>query len=71
MADPERFTPQYGGYCAYAVSKGYTATTDPKAWSIYNDLLYLNFSRSVRALWSLNKDDHIASANENWPAVLG
>ena len=71
QSDPERFAPKYGGYCAYAVSKGYTATTDPKAWSIHNDRLYLNYSRPVRALWALDKDGHIASANANWPGVLG
>ena len=70
-SDPARFAPQYGGYCAYAVSKGYTASTDPKAWSIHNDRLYLNYSRAVRALWSVDKDGHIASANANWPTVLG
>ena len=69
-ADPEKYAPAYGGYCAYAVSKGYTATTDPGAWSIHNDRLYLNYSKSVRALWSLNKNGHIESANANWPSVL-
>ena len=70
-ADPEKFAPKYGGYCAYAVSKGYTASTDPKAWSVYNDRLYLNYSRPVRALWAVDKDGHIASADANWPGVLG
>ena len=69
-ADPVKYAPAYGGYCAYAVSKGYTASTDPGAWSIHNDRLYLNYSKSVRALWSLNKNGHIASADANWPAVL-
>ena len=69
--DPDRYAPQYGGYCAYAVSNGYTATTDPKAWSVYEGKLYLNYSRPVRALWALDKDGHIASANANWPGVLG
>ena len=69
--NPEKFAPQYGGYCAYAVSKGYTATTDPRAWSVYKDRLYLNYSRPVRALWAVDKDGHIASANANWPGVLG
>ena len=68
--DPEKYAPKYGGYCAYAVSKGYTASTDPDAWSIYNDRLYLNYSKSVRALWSLNKSGHVASADANWPSVL-
>ncbi len=69
-ADPEKFAPKYGGYCAYAVSKGYTASTDPQAWSIHEDRLYLNFSKSVRALWSARKRHHIKSADANWPGVL-
>ena len=69
-ADPEKYAPKYGGYCAYAVSKGYTATTDPAAWSIYEGRLYLNISKSVRALWSVRKGSHVRSANANWPGVL-
>lgn len=68
--DPEKYAPKYGGYCAYAVSKGYTATTDPAAWSIYEDRLYLNFSKSVRALWSVRKGSRVRSADANWPGVL-
>ncbi len=70
-ADPEKYAPKYGGYCAYAVSKGYTATTDPTAWTIYEDRLYLNFSKSVRTLWRVRKASHVRSADENWPGVLG
>ena len=69
-ADPEKYAPKYGGFCAYAVSKGYTASTDPDAWAIYEDRLYLNFSISVRALWSLRKASHVRSADANWPGVL-
>jgi len=69
-ADPDKYAPKYGGYCAYAVSKGYTATTDPGAWVIFEDRLYLNYSKSVRALWSLNKSGHVRSADANWPGVL-
>ncbi len=69
-ADPEKYAPKYGGFCAYAVSKGYTASTDPDAWSIYQGRLYLNFSKSVRALWSLNKSGNVRSADANWPGVL-
>lgn len=68
--DPEKFAPKYGGYCAYAVSKGYTASTDPGAWSIHEDRLYLNYSKSVRALWSARKRHHIEQADANWPGVL-
>ena len=69
-ADPVKFAPKYGGYCAYAVSKGYTAETVPEAWDIHEDRLYLNFSKNVQRLWSLRKRYHIASADMNWPSVL-
>jgi hypothetical protein len=69
-ADPDRWAPQYGGYCAFAVAKGYTAKTEANAWSIHNDKLYLNFSRAVRARWALNKDGFIKDADANWPNVL-
>ncbi len=69
-ADPEKYAPKYGGYCAYAVSKGYIAKTDPDAWSIHEGRLYLNFSKSVRALWSARKRHHITQADANWPSVL-
>ena len=69
-SDPVKYAPKYGGYCAYAVSKGYIATTDPAAWSIHEDRLYLNYSKSVRALWSARKRHHIRQADANWPSVL-
>ena len=69
-SEPQRYAPQYGGYCAYAVSKGSTATTDPAAWTIVDGKLYLNFSPSVKKRWSKDIPGHIRSANKNWPAVL-
>ena len=70
VANPERYAPQYGGYCAYAVSKGYTASADPMAWRIVDDKLYLNYSKSVQSLWNQDIPGHITTANRNWPAVL-
>ena len=67
---PEKYAPQYGGYCAYAVSQGYTASTDPEAWSIVDDKLYLNYSKSVRDKWSQDIPGNIKRANANWPGVL-
>lgn len=69
-ADPEAYAPQYGGYCAYAVSKGGIATTDPEAWTIHNDKLYLNFSLTVRGIWSEDIPGNIEKADANWPGVL-
>ena len=69
-ANPAAYAPQYGGYCAYAVSQGYTAPTVPEAWTIVDDKLYLNFSTSVKHRWERDIPGHIAAANANWPAVL-
>ncbi|WP_208348080.1 YHS domain-containing (seleno)protein [Pseudaestuariivita rosea] len=70
IENPESFAPQYGGYCAYAVSEGYTASTVPEAWRIVDDKLYLNFSRRVQRRWERDIPGRIASADANWPAVL-
>ena len=51
-AAPETYAPQYGGYCAYAMSNGYIAPTDPDAWTVYEGKLYLNYNLSVRERWS-------------------
>jgi len=69
-ASPEKYAPQYGGYCAWAVSQGYTASTDPDAWSIVDGKLYLNYSKSVQKNWEKDVPGHITSANKNWPTVL-
>ena len=68
--NPEKYAPQYGGYCAYAVSQGYTAKIDPDAWKIVDDKLYLNFSLKVQKLWEEDIPGHIAKADENWPKIL-
>lgn len=69
-AEPARFAPQFGGYCAYAVSKGYTAPTDPNAWTVHDGKLYLNYSLRARDLWSEDVPGNITKGNANWPAVL-
>ena len=69
-ADPEAYAPQYGGYCAWAVSQGYTASTVPEAWHIVNGKLYMNYSLGVRDKWRQDIPGHIANANQNWPKVL-
>ena len=68
--NPRAYAPQFGGYCAYAVSQGYTAPTVPEAWSIVDGKLYLNFSLRVRGIWEQDIPGHIAAAEANWPGVL-
>ena len=69
-ADPEAYAPQFGGYCAWAVAEGYTASTVPDAWTIYEGKLYLNFSRRVQRRWERDIPGNIARGNANWPSVL-
>jgi hypothetical protein len=52
------------------VSKGATAPTDPEAWTIHEDRLFLNFSPSVRTIWREDIPGNVARADANWPDVL-
>ncbi len=70
LADPERYAPQYGGYCAWAVANNYTASTQPEAWSLHEDRLYLNYSLGVRSQWEQDIPGNVAKGDANWPAVL-
>lgn len=69
--NPEAYAPKYGGYCAYAVSKGATATTAPEAWTVFENRLYLNYSTNVREIWNKDIPENVRKADENWPDVLG
>lgn len=68
--NPQKYAPQYGGYCAYAASRGYTASTAPEAWSIVDGKLYLNYNKSVRDIWSEDIPSNITKANRNWSNLL-
>ena len=68
--DPTRYAPQYGGYCAWAVSQGSTASTTPEAWKIVGGKLYLNYSKSIQKRWeSDGVAKLIAAGDVNWPDI--
>lgn len=69
-ADPAKYSPRYGGYCAYAVARGYTAEIDPEAWKIVDGRLYLNYDRDVQRLWEADVAGHVRAADANWPRLL-
>ncbi|MEM8788722.1 MAG: YHS domain-containing (seleno)protein [Pseudomonadota bacterium] len=69
-ADPAAYAPQYGGYCAWAVAQGYTASTVPEAWKIVDGKLYLNYSRRIQRRWERDIPGNIAAGDANWPRVL-
>jgi len=70
VKEPERYAPQFGGYCAYAVSQGHTADGDPNVWRIVDGRLYLNYSAQVKKMWEQDVPGNIAKGRQNWPGVL-
>ncbi len=70
LAEPERYAPQYGGYCAWAVSNGRTASSEPEQWTIRDGKLYLNYDADIQAKWRADMESHIRRADANWPKVL-
>lgn len=71
QAQPESYAPQFGGYCAWAVSQNYTANSDPEnAWKIVNGKLYLNYSPAVQKKWEGDVPGHIAQAESHWPKLI-
>jgi YHS domain-containing protein len=66
--DPEAYAPQFGGYCSYAVSKGYTADGEPEAWKVVDGKLYLNYNKDVRSLWERDENANIEKGVANWAA---
>ena len=71
VADPARYAPQYGGYCAFGVAGGYKAAIDPAAFTVRDGKLYLNYSPAVQKQWSADIPGFLAKADKNWPAVVG
>jgi hypothetical protein len=68
-ANPEKYAPQYGGYCAFGCSRGYKAKTDPGAWSIVNGKLYLNYNSNVREVWNKDIENYIKKADAAWALI--
>lgn len=70
IAAPAKYAPQFGGYCAWAVSQNDTADIDPTAWKIVNGKLYLNYDKDIQKKWEANQAANIAAGEKNWPALL-
>lgn len=68
---PETYAPEFGGYCAFAASRGYLAPTRPEAWTVFEGRLYLNANLRARELWLQDIPGNIAKGRENWPGILG
>ena len=69
-ADPEKYAPQYGGYCAYGVAGGYLVKIEPELWTIVDDELYLNYDDDVQEKWVKDIPGFIATADGNIDDLL-
>jgi YHS domain-containing protein len=68
-ADPEKFTPQYGGYCAYGVAVGKKFDIDPSSWRIVDGKLYFNLNPMILEKWSEDAKGYIRKSEENWTKI--
>jgi YHS domain-containing protein len=67
--EPGKYAPAYGGYCAYGVSENHLSPTDPQAFTIVKDTLYLNYNLKVKSLWLKDTTTRIQTANAYWPKL--
>ena len=67
--NPDKYAPQFGGYCAYGTAQGYKVSTQPDAFAVVDGKLYLNYNRDVAKIWQQDVPGNIARAEENWPEV--
>lgn len=68
-ANPAKYEPAYGGYCAYGVAVGAKFDGDPRFWKIVDGKLYLNLSRDIQQAWNKDIPGNIKKAEANWPKL--
>jgi len=66
-ANPDKYEPAYGGYCAYGVSVGAKFDGDPRYWKIVDSKLYLNLDADIQKAWLEDVPGAIKKAEANWP----
>lgn len=70
VANPGKYLPQYGGFCAYAVARGYNAVINPAAFAVVGGKLYLNYNADIAAQWARRRNSEIRRADTNGPNVM-
>jgi YHS domain-containing protein len=68
-ADPAKYVPAYGGFCAYGVAVGKKFDGDPRFWKVVDGRLYLNLNRDIQATWTEDIPGNIVEANANWAEI--
>lgn len=68
-ANPAKYEPQYGGFCAFGVSQGVKPDIDPTAFKVVDGKLYLNLSPAVQSRWLVDVPGYITAGDQNWPKL--
>lgn len=68
-ANPTKYVPQYGGFCAMGVAMNQKFDTDPTAWYISDDKLYLNLNKNVQSKWLTDVPGFLETAQGNWDGI--
>ncbi len=69
-ANPAKYEPQFGGFCAYAVSEGHTAPVKVEAFMIVNGRLLMQYDLDIRKTFEKDPQGRLAKADKNWPAIV-
>jgi len=64
--NPEKYAPEYGGYCSFAISKGFTANSDPNTFEIINNKLFLFSDENIKSDWMSDQENNLNQCNLNW-----
>ncbi len=69
QANPAKYAPQYGGYCAYGVAVGKKFYSDPNRWKIVDGKLFLNLDKNIQSKWNEDVQGYITKADSNWKSI--
>lgn len=69
IAEPEKYAPQFGGYCAYGMAEAHKAPTKTNTWTIVDGKLYFNYNKQVQQAWMKDQASLIQEANKHWPGI--
>jgi len=70
LAKPAMYEPQFGGFCAYGVSKGAKVSIDPEAFQIVDGRLLLQYSKGIQKTFAKDPEGYLKKADANWPLLL-
>ncbi len=68
-AEPKKYLPAYGGFCAYGVAKGSKVKVQIDTWQVTDGKLYLNYDQGVKTKFNKDVPGFVVKANGNWPKV--